>query len=77
MTSVDTFVKYYDAISTAEFDSIAECFDTPSKLISLYGTVNHFNREQIKDTYAKIIKNLEWTINIQASRVWQGSFRSS
>ena len=56
MTSVDTLVKYYDAISTAEFDSIAKCFDTPSKLISLYGTVNHSNREQIKDTYAKIIK---------------------
>ena len=56
MTSVDTLVKYYDAISTADFDTIAECFDTPSKLISLYGTVNHSSREQIKETYAKIIK---------------------
>ena len=55
-TSVDTLVKYYDAISTAEFDSIAECFDTPSKLISLYGTVNHSNREQIKATYDKVLK---------------------
>ena len=56
MTSVDTLVKYYDAISTADFDTIAECFDTPSKLISLYGTVNHSNREQIKETYDKILK---------------------
>lgn len=55
MTSVDTLVKYYDAISTADFDSIAECFDTPSKLISLYGTVNHSSKQQIKETYAKII----------------------
>ena len=55
MTSVDTLVKYYDAISTADFDSIAECFDTPSKLISLYETVNHSSKQQIKETYAKII----------------------
>ena len=55
MTSVDTLVKYYDANSTADFDSIAECFDTPSKLISLYGTVNHSSKQQIKETYAKII----------------------
>ena len=55
MTSVDTLVKYYDAISTADFDSIAECLDTPSKLISLYGTVNHSSKQQIKETYAKII----------------------
>ena len=55
MTSVDTLVKYYDAISTADFNTIAECFDTPSKLISLYGTVNHSSKQQIKETYAKII----------------------
>ena len=55
MTSVDTLVKYYDAISTADFDSIAECLDTPSKLISLYGTVNHSSKQQIKETYTKTI----------------------
>ena len=55
MTSVDTLVKYYDAMSKADFDSIAECFDTPSKLISLYGTVNHSSKQQTKETYAKII----------------------
>ena len=76
MTSVDTLVKYYDAISTADFYTIAECFDTPSKLISLYGTLNHSNKEQIKETYAKIIKT--WNEQGISKQVGygQGSFRS-
>ena len=49
--STETLVKYYDAISNADLQTICECFDIPSKLISLYGVVNIASEEDIMKTY--------------------------
>ena len=54
--STETMVKYYDAISNADLQTICECFDIPSKLISLYGVVNITSREDIIKTYSDIIE---------------------
>ena len=54
--STETLVKYYDAISNADLLTICECFDIPSKLISLYGVVNITSREDIIKTYSDIIE---------------------
>ena len=54
--STETLVKYYDAISNADLQTICECFDIPSKLISLYGVVNITSREDIIKTYSDIIE---------------------
>ena len=54
--STETLVKYYDAISNADLQTICECFDIPSKLISLYGVVNITRREDIIKTYSDIIE---------------------
>jgi hypothetical protein len=45
-SSTEIMVKYYDAISSADLQTICECFDVPSKLISLYGVVNITNKEE-------------------------------
>ena len=45
--SIETLVKYYDAISNTDLEKICESFDIPSKLISLYGVVNITSREEI------------------------------
>ena len=49
-------VKYYDALSSADLQTICECFDVPSKLISLYGVVNIAGKEDIIKTYSDIIE---------------------
>ena len=54
--STETLVKYYDAISNADLEAICECFDVPSKLISLYGVVNIASEEDIMKTYSDIIE---------------------
>ena len=54
--SKETLVKYYDAISNADLEKICECFDIPSKLISLYGVVNITIKEDIIKTYSDIIQ---------------------
>ena len=54
--STETLVKYYDAISNADLQTICECFDIPSKLISLYGVVNIASKEDIIKTYSGIIE---------------------
>ena len=55
-SSTETMVKYYDALSSADLQTICECFDIPSKLISLYGVVNITSREDIIKTYSDIIE---------------------
>ena len=55
-SSTEIMVKYYDAISSADLQTICECFDIPSKLISLYGVVNITSREDIIKTYSDIIE---------------------
>ena len=55
-SSTETLVKYYDAISNADLQTICKCFDIPSKLISLYGVVNITSREDIIKTYSDIIE---------------------
>ena len=54
--STETMVKYYDAISNKDLQTICECFDIPSKLISLYGVVNITSRDDIIKTYSDIIE---------------------
>ena len=54
--STETLGKYYEAISNADLQTICECFDIPSKLISLYGVVNITSREDIIKTYSDIIE---------------------
>ncbi len=56
MTSTDLLVKYYDAISKGDLDKIAECFDFPNKLISLYGVVNINSKDDLKKTYFDIFE---------------------
>ena len=46
-SSTEIMVKYYDAISSADLQTICECFDVPSKLISIYGVVNITSKEDI------------------------------
>ena len=55
-SSTETMVKYYDALSSADLQTICECFDLPSKLISLYGVVNIASKEDIIKTYSGIIE---------------------
>ena len=55
-SSTEIMVKYYDAISSADLQTICECFDIPSKLISLYGVVNITSRDDIIKTYSDIIE---------------------
>ena len=55
-SSTETMVKYYDALSSADLQTICECFDIPSKLISLYGVVNITSKEDIMRTYSGIIE---------------------
>ena len=54
--SMDVMVKYYDALSNGDLQTISECFDVPSKMISLYGVVDMSSREDILKTYAGIIE---------------------
>ena len=54
--STETLVKYYDAISNTDLQTICKCFDIPSKLISLYGVVNINSEEDIIKTYSDIIE---------------------
>ena len=55
-SSTEIMVKYYDAISSADLQTICECFDISSKLISLYVVVNITSREDIIKTYSDIIE---------------------
>ena len=59
-SSTEIMVKYYDAISSADLQTICECFDVPSKLISIYGVVNITSKEDIIKTYSDIIET--WKI---------------
>ena len=54
--STETMVKYYSALSNADLQTICECFDIPSKLISLFGVVNITSKEDIIKTYSDIIE---------------------
>ena len=54
--STETMVKYYDAISNKDLQIICECFDIPSKLISLYGVINITSKKDIIKTYSEIIE---------------------
>ena len=38
--STEILVKYYDGLTNGDLQSVSECFDVPSKLISLYGVVH-------------------------------------
>ena len=55
-SSTETMVKYYDALSSADLQTICECFDVPSTLISPYGVVNIASKEDIIKTNSGIIE---------------------
>ena len=54
--STEILVKYYDALTNGDLQSVSECFDVPSKLISLYGVVDISSREEILKTYTDMIE---------------------
>ena len=54
--STEILVKYYDALTNGDLKSVSECFDVPSKLISLYGVVDISSREEILKTYTDMIE---------------------
>ena len=55
-SSTELMVKYYDALSSADLQTICECFDIPSKLISLFGVVNITGKKDIIKAYSDIIE---------------------
>ena len=57
--STEILVKYYDGLSNGDLQSVSECFDVPSKLISLYGVVDIHSMEEIFKTYADMIETWE------------------
>ena len=54
--STEILVKYYDGLTNGDLQSVSECFDVPSKLISLYGVVDISSREEILKTYTDMIE---------------------
>ena len=57
INSSDLLVKYYDALSIGNLEIISECFDIPSKIISLYGVVNINSKDDILKTYSDLINS--------------------
>ena len=55
--SSDLLVRYYDALSDGNLEIICECFDIPSKIISLYGVVNINSKDDILKTYSDLINS--------------------
>ena len=55
-SSTELMVKYYDALSSADLQTICKCFDIPSKLISLFGVVNITGKKDIIKAYSDIIE---------------------
>ena len=53
--STEILVKYYDGLTNGDLQSVSECFDVPSKLISLYGVVDISSRQEILTTFANMI----------------------
>ena len=58
-SSTETMIKYYDALSSADLHTICECFDLPSKLISLFGVVYIAIKEDIVKTYSGITETVK------------------
>jgi len=54
--STEILVKYYDGLTNGDLQNVSECFDVPSKLISLYGVVDISSREEILKTYTDMIE---------------------
>ena len=54
MESKDLLIEYYDALSEGEFDKVADCYDLPCKLISLYGGLDCATREEVKNAFVSI-----------------------
>ena len=54
--STEILVKYYDGLTNGDLQSVSECFDVPSKLISLYGVVDISSRDEILKTYTDMIE---------------------
>ena len=57
INSSDLLVRYYDALSDGNLEIICECFEIPSKIISLYGVVNINSKDDILKTYSDLINS--------------------
>ena len=55
MNSVDRLVEYYNALIEGDWPTLVNCFDLPSKVISLYGVVNFECKEQIQNVYESVL----------------------
>ena len=55
MNSVDRLVEYYNALVEGDWPTLVNCFDLPSKVISLYGVVNFECKEQIQNVYESVL----------------------
>ena len=55
MNSVDRLVEYYNALVERDWPTLVNCFDLPSKVISLYGVVNFECKEQIQNVYESVL----------------------
>ena len=58
MNSKALLVEYYDSLSDQNFERTVDCYDIPSKLISLYGTFDCNSRESLRDIFLSISR--EW-----------------
>ena len=58
-SSIDVMTIYYDSLADGDLETVTDCFDIPSKLISLYGVVDMSNREDILRTYTDLIESWE------------------
>ena len=65
--STKAMVKYYDALSRADLQTVCECFDIPSKIISLYGAVNINSNADIIEVYSGIIRS--WKIQNISNKI--------
>ena len=56
-SSIDVMTIYYDSLADGDLETVTDCFDIPSKLISLYGVVDMSNRDDVLRTYTDLIES--------------------
>ena len=56
-SSIDVMKIYYDTVEDGDLETVTNCFDIPSKFISLYGVVNMSTRDDILRTYTDLIES--------------------
>ena len=59
MHAVETLKTYYEALAHKNLDVVADCYDVPSKMITLAGIVNFGSRGAVKAAFEDVIKTWE------------------